>query len=212
MKRLAIIGSGDLAQQIAYLVRTDEKFDVVGYFDDFKESGILINGIPVLGTVADITLKYQLNLFDQLIIGIGYKHMEFKKDLYLRLSPYIPFAKFIHSSCVCDNSVTIGDGSILYPGCIIDQNVTIQENVLVNLGCCISHDGVIGAHSFLSPRVAMAGFVNIGKACIIGINTTIIDNITLADDVQTGGGAVVIKNIVNKGLYVGNPVKFINNQ
>ena len=37
----------------------------------------------------------------------------------------------------------------------------------------------------------------------------IIDNITITDEVQTGGGTIIINDILKKGLYVGNPSRFI---
>ena len=49
----------------------------------------------------------------------------------------------------------------------------------------------------------------IEEKCIIGINSTVIDNITIISNTQLGGGTVVIKNIIQSGLYVGNPQKFI---
>ena len=55
----------------------------------------------------------------------------------------------------------------------------------------------------------MAGFVDIKEQCIIGINSIIIDNISITEGTRTGGGTVVIKNIEEKGLYVGNPARFI---
>jgi UDP-3-O-[3-hydroxymyristoyl] glucosamine N-acyltransferase len=79
----------------------------------------------------------------------------------------------------------------------------------MNISCTVAHDTVIGKHSFLSPSVAIAGFVNVKEQCIIGINSTIIDNITMTAKTQIGGGGVVIKDIDEPGLYVGNPVKFI---
>ena len=97
----------------------------------------------------------------------------------------------------------------ILPGSVLDQNVVIENNVLINVACTISHDSIIKANTFLSPRVVVAGFVTIGERCNIGINSTIIDNISIADDVQTGGGTVVINDLKEQGLYVGNPSRFI---
>jgi acetyltransferase-like isoleucine patch superfamily enzyme len=57
--------------------------------------------------------------------------------------------------------------------------------------------------------VALAGFIKIEELCIIGINATIIDNISIVSKTQIGGGTVVIESVENKGLYVGNPHRFI---
>ena len=118
-------------------------------------------------------------------------------------------AIIIHSSSYVDSSCKIGKGVFILPGCVLDRNVELKDNVLLNTGSVISHDSVVSAHTFLSPAVKIAGFVNIGECCNIGINTTIIDNIEIVANSQTGGGTVVIKNITEPGLYVGNPAKFI---
>lgn len=209
MKRLAIIGSGDLGQLIAYHAVTDKQFDVVGYFDDYREKGTYVGSTVVLGKIENVAEIFDQDGFDCLVMGIGYKHFEHRKKIFNDFWGTIPFATFVHSSCFVDPSCRIGDGTVLLPGGVFDRNVVIGNNVLVNTGACIAHDSVVNAHSFLSPRVAIAGFSTIGECCNIGINSTIIDNIVISDYVQTGGGTVVIKNMNERGVYVGNPAKFI---
>ncbi|MEH1008493.1 acetyltransferase [Winogradskyella sp. ECml5-4] len=209
MKKLAIIGSGDLGQLIAYHARNDKQFEVVGFFDDFTVLNSFVGTIKVIGRISDIEIKYKEKVFDVIICGIGYKHMAFREKLYVELHNKIEFANLIHSSCYVDVSCDIGKGVFMLPGTFLDYNVTIEDNVVVNLSCAIAHDSKIGAHTFLSPRVVIAGFVSVGKRCNIGVNTTVIDNIKVTNDVQTGGGTVVIKNIDKNGLYVGNPSRFI---
>lgn len=205
---LAIIGSGDLGQQIAHHAISDKHFANVVFFDDYTDKQE-VNGYRVIGKTADVSRCYEAGLFNKLLIGVGYNHMGKRKELFEMFADKIPFANIIHSSCWVDSTVELGSGIVVYPGCMLDAHVRIGNNVLINAGGCIAHDTVIGQHSFLSPAVALAGFINIGEQCIIGINTTIIDNITLVPMVRTGGGTVVIKNIETNGLYVGNPAKFI---
>lgn len=209
MKRIAIIGSGHLGQQIAYHIHQDTDDKVVAFFDEFQEKGILIQSIPVKGGNNDVFAEFQKDSFDEVIIAIGYKHLDFKKEIFEELKNRIPFYTFVHSSAFVDSSAKIGQGSIVYPGCVIDQGVEIGENVLLNVSCSVAHDSKVGDNSFLSPCIAVAGFVNIGEQCIIGINTTIIDNINIVPKVQTGGGTVVINNLEQPGLYVGNPARFV---
>ncbi|MEJ5051260.1 acetyltransferase [Chryseobacterium culicis] len=209
MKRIAIIGSGHLGQQILYHIQTDTDDKVVGFFDDFQEKGNTVKNLPILGGKEEITNIFQQDIFDEIIIAIGYKHLEFKKQVFETFKNKIPFYTFIHSTSYIDPSATIGEGSVIYPNCMIDQNVNIGDNVLMNISCTIAHDSWVGNHCFLSPSVAVAGFVSISELCILGINSTIIDNINISEKVQLGGGSVVIKNISESGLYVGNPVRFI---
>ncbi|MEM7186728.1 MAG: acetyltransferase [Bacteroidota bacterium] len=207
MKRLAIIGSGDLGQLIAHHAK--HSHEVVGFFDDFAQPGEIVAGHPVLGALDLIDAKFDEGLFDELIIAIGYKHFDFRASLFERLSTKYDFATLIHPSCSVDPTAQIGKGSCLLPGSVLDRQVRIGPNVLVNVGCTIAHDSSVGAHSFLSPSVSVAGFVDIGTHCNIGIGSVLIDNITIASHVQTGGGTVVIGSLERKGLYVGNPSRFV---
>lgn len=209
MKKLAIIGSGDLGQQIAHHAIESDQFKVVGFFDDFKTTTEQVMGLPILGGTADILSVFQAGGFDELLIGIGYKHLAVKAKLYERFKDKIPFAKLIHRSCHIDSTAVIAEGCVIFPGCIIDQHAELHPNVLLNIGCSISHHTHIGAHSFLSPCVTIAGFVTVNTQCIIGINATLIDNINLCERIQIGGGGVVITDLNQPGLYVGNPVRFI---
>jgi sugar O-acyltransferase (sialic acid O-acetyltransferase NeuD family) len=209
MVRLAIIGAGDLGKQIAYYAEADKQFNVVGFFDDTITKGLFVNDKVVLGSISEVVKSFKKNNFDVLLIAVGYKHMGFRKQLFNELHLKVPFATFVHSSVHRENSSRVGAGSIIFPGVIIDHNVNILENVLVNIGCSVSHDTVIGHHSFLSPRVAIAGFCAIGAQNILGINSTIIDNIKTVDSTQLGAGTVLINTIEKKGLYVGNPSRFI---
>lgn len=208
-KRLAIIGCGELGKSIAHYAINDSNYNVVGYFDDFSPLNSVVNGIKIIGKISDIKKKYDNHLFDEIIIAIGYNHLGFKEELFNSLVNQIKFATIIHTSCFVDESCRIGKGVCLLPGSVLDKNVTIEDNVIVNIGCTIAHDSTIAAHTFISPRVAVAGFVKIGKRCNIGINTTIIDRITINNDVQTGGATVVISDLTQKGLYVGNPSRLI---
>lgn len=208
MKTLAIIGSGHLGQQIAHFAINDGHYNEVIFFDDFNEDDE-VNGFIIKGNTSLIENSFKKNVFDELIIGVGYNHMDARKRFHQKFILTIPFATIVHSSSIVDSTAILGPGTIVYPGSIIDANVIIKDNILINVGCAISHDTIIEPHCFLSPSVALAGFVHIGEQCVLGINSTVIDNIKIANNVQIGGGTVVIKNIEKSGLYVGNPARFI---
>lgn len=211
MKTLAIVGSGDLGTLIAYHAINDKHYDSIVFFDDY-EIETEVNDYKVIGKIKDIESEFLKKKFNEIIIAIGYNHLQFKKELFEKLNAIkIPFANVIHSSSYIDASCKIGKGVFILPGCTLDRNVVIKNNTLLNTACAIAHDTEIGEHCFLSPRAAIAGFTIINELCVIGINSTIIDNITICSKTQVGAGAVVTKNITEPGLYVGIPAKKIKN-
>ena len=209
MKTCAIIGSGDLGQQIAYHVTQNHQYDVAGYFNDFISRGDVVGQFPILGGQDDILPCFDAGAFDVLFIGVGYAHLDFRAAMYDKFEGRIPYGRMIHPSAYVDPSCSVGEGAVIFPGGVLDMNTVLEPNVLLNTGVHIAHDSTIGKHSFLSPAVAVAGFVNIGSCCNIGINTTIIDNIQIASNVQTGGGTTVIRHLTKPGLYVGTPARLV---
>lgn len=205
---VAILGAGDLGRQIAGYAIDDSHYDKVVFFDDFHALE-KVDGHQVVGRVKDLLHHYSNGLFKELIIAIGYKHLDKKAAIYREFHGKIPFGRIVHSSVWASDSATIGEGSVIYPGCIVEAGSFIGPNVLLNIGCSVSHDSSIGAHSFLSPRVAVAGFVDIGESCMLGINSTIIDNLHLVKHTTLGAATVVINHIEKPGLYVGNPARQI---
>jgi len=207
MKRLAIIGSEDLACQIAHLVTDQNLYQISGFFDDFKPKGSYVRNIPILGGIDEIQKGFNDQLFDELLIGIGYKHISFRDDLFERFQMDIPFGSIIHSSSYIDKTVTIGKGTVIFPGCTIDMHVKIGNNCLFYNGCIIAHDSKISSNSIFSPGVKIAGFCDLGKNITLGIGTIVSDHIIIANDVKTGAGAVVVKNLDESGVYIGIPAR-----
>jgi sugar O-acyltransferase (sialic acid O-acetyltransferase NeuD family) len=210
MKRLAIIGSGDLAGQIVHLATDQNLYQISGFFDDFKPKGSSVSNIPILGGIEDVQKGFKDQLFDELIIGIGYKHILFRNELFERFQIDIPFGTIIHSSSYIDKTVSIGKGTVIFPGCTIDMHVKIGNNCLFYNGCIIAHDSKISSNSIFSPGVKIAGFCDLGINTTLGIGTIVSDNITITNDVKTGAGAVVVKNLNESGVYIGIPARKMN--
>lgn len=120
---------------------------------------------------------------------------------------------------------SIGDDSFIGPFVEIQKNTTIGKNTkiqshsficeLVSIGdeCFIGH-GVMFINDLFSEGRPANGNKDFWKNTKIGNNVSIGSNATIlpveiCDHVVIGAGAVVTKNIVESGVYVGNPAKKI---
>ena len=118
---------------------------------------------------------------------------------------------------------SIGDDSFVGPFVEIQKNTTIGKNTkiqshsficeLVSIGdeCFIGH-GVMFINDLFSEGRPANGNKDFWKNTKIGNNVSIGSNATIlpieiCDNVVIGAGAVVTKNIVESGVYVGNPAK-----
>lgn len=210
MNNIAIIGAGDLGQLICHYVQQSSDNNIVGFFDDTKSSSEKVLDLPILGKIQDIRKIHSTGLFDSLVVGVGYSHLNFREELFNSLKADIPFATYIHPSVIFDKSCAFGSGSVILPGCIFDRNVKIGNNIFINIGCSISHDSEVGDHSFFGPGVTVAGFCNVGTKNFIGVGTIIKDNIQTHSLTSTGAGAVLCHSTTVSGTYIGVPAKLKN--
>lgn len=105
--------------------------------------------------------------------------------------------------------VDMGVGNIICPGTILTTDIKLGHHNIFNLNCTIGHDCIIGDFVTMSPGANISGNVTIGNGCYIGTNAVIREKITICDNVVIGAGGVVVKDITEPGVYVGNPVKKI---
>ena len=88
-----------------------------------------------------------------------------------------------------------------YGSIIVNPNARIGRGCQLHGNCCI---GNAGGDSQASPII--------GNNVNMGQGAQILGNITIADDVKIGAGAVVVKSVTTPGVtVVGVPGRIINN-
>lgn len=204
--KLAILGAGELGKLVAHHAINNSKYELVGYYDDFKNEKEF-NGFPVLGKINNVLAGFQQKQFDHIFIAIGYSQMEARGASYLQFKSKIPFANIIHTYSYIDSSCKIGEGVFVLPGCVLDFGVEIGDNVLLNTAVTIAHHTKVGTNSFIAPAVQMAGLIIINENCFVGIGATIKDCINVGKNSIIGAGAVVIKNTREYSTSFGVPAK-----
>ncbi|MFV8346797.1 acyltransferase [Flavobacterium sp. ZB4P13] len=122
---------------------------------------------------------------------------------------------------------TIGNNTFVGPFVEIQKDVKIGDNCkiqshtficeLVEIGdnCFVGHGVVFINDLFTNGKPAMGDKslwkkTKVGNNVSIGSNATILP-VEICDDVVIGAGAVVTKNIIKPGVYIGNPAKLLKN-
>ncbi len=206
VKQIAIIGSSELSRRLIYYFEDTSFGKVVGMFDDYETKGAIKHERPVLGTLNNIEELYKKGVFDEIAIGIGYKHMKSRKEIYDDLKKaMIPLATFIHPSSHIESSATIKEGAIVLVNCTVDMNARLEENIFLSSSCFISHDVTINAHTYCAPALNIAGGTEVGECCFLGINTTTIDGIKIGMNSKTAAGSVITRDVPSNVLVAGVP-------
>ena len=100
----------------------------------------------------------------------------------------------------------IGDDTRIQSHTFICEKVNIGSNCFISHGVMFINDlfknGKINRNSATFKKTI------IGNNVIIGSNATILP-VKINDNIVIGAGAVVTKNLIKKGIYAGNPAKFL---
>ena len=205
-KKVALIGSGELARRLITYVKETDFASIAGMFDDYEPKDSKKYGCPLLGPLDAILELYKEKFFDEVMIAIGYAHFSFRKRIFGKMAEKgVPVATFVHPTAYIADSATVGKGSIILVNSTVEMEAHIGENVFLSSNSQISHDVTIGDHSYLAPSQSIAGNSKIGECCFLGIGTTTINGIVIGDRVIAGAGAVITKNVPSDVLVAGVP-------
>jgi len=196
VKKIGILGAGAFAREIyCYLEQHFSKFSIVEYVDIkcFSE----IDSTVFYGRTHDKVsndIEYVCGVSDPLL-----------KQKFYDLGPMLHEPVLLSS--FCGRCVKVGYGSIVCHGSILTTNISIGIMATINLNCTVGHDVVIGDFFNSAPGVNISGNVTIGNRVSIGTNACIREGVCICDDVTIGMGAVVVKDITEPGVYIGNPAR-----
>lgn len=211
MKEIAIYGAGGFGREVELLIKDINKvrpeYEVIGYLDDSKRPGELVNGKPILGGI-----EYLNSVDKPLCIALSIADPKIRQAIVDQTkNPLISFPTLIHPNCVIgdDRFIHVGKGCIICAGSIVTVNIKIKDFVIINLMCTVGHDTVIEDFCSFMPSVNISGEVHVEKGVYVGTGAKIINQIEIGDNTIIGAGAVVTKSLPSSCTAVGVPAKVI---
>lgn len=106
---------------------------------------------------------------------------------------------------------------------LIEGNVSIGDNVTVKSGVQIWDGTNIGNNVFIGPNASFTNDIfprskvypeqfngiTVKDGASIGANATVLPGITVGEKAMIGAGAVVVKDVPDYAVVVGNPAKIV---
>ena len=206
---LISIGASGASRSAIFLAERIKKDQLKGFLDNRIVSD-LDNHLKFLGTFADC-LEYK-KIGCKFITGIGsdksFKNKETKlKDLGLLPTD---FETLVSDNCFIENSINkLGDGIILFDHSFIGYDVSIGDLTIIGAKAYLGHETEVGSYSIIGPKVTISGNVKIEKNVYIGAGTVIRDHVAIVSGTLIGCGSVVTKDIIEPGIYFGNPATLL---
>lgn len=91
------------------------------------------------------------------------------------------------------------------------QNTRIGPGTKIDYNCHIAHNVNIGNDCLIIAGTILGGSVTIGNNCYLGIGCMIKNKVKIGNNVTIGMGAVVLKDVPDNYVMIGNPAKFLRN-
>lgn len=202
-KKVVIIGAGGHAKVIADII--EKSGDIVyGFLDDNIEEGTaIIKDYKVLGKVSEC--DYLQSDYKDLyfIIAIGNNYT--RKCIYERYT--LNYYTAIHPNAIIGMESIIKEGTAIMANACINANAQIGKNCIINTGAIVEHDDIIEDYVHISPNATICGTVKVGAFTHIGAGAIVKNNLEITEDCIIGVGAAVVRNIKEKGTYIGVPSK-----
>ena len=119
------------------------------------------------------------------------------------------YFKAIHKQTAVAKSVTIDEGTVVMPMVVINAGAVIGKHCIINSASVVEHDCVLEDYVHISPNVALAGNVTVGEGTHIGIGSCVIQGISIGKWATIGAGSVIINDVPDYAVVVGNPGRII---
>ena len=205
---LAIYGAGGFGRELALMVEqinADQKrWRVIGFFDDGKTAGGVVDDIELLGGIDALNawstpLSVVIALADPAVrAGVVMKIKNEHVDFPVMIHPLSSAGSFRNS---------YGKGTVITAGSILTTGIELKDFVIVNLASTIGHDVKIGSYTSVMPGCNISGGVAIGEGNLIGTGAQVLQCLSIGNHCKIGAGAVVTRSLESGKTFVGIPAR-----
>lgn len=211
MEKIIIIGCGQHANVVLYNIKSQGKYEVLGFFDsNCDKVGAEIHGLKVLECYKKCDLKELIHKYKTNKFFIGFGNMKYRKHVYEEfVNAGWEAVNIYHPDAVISQEAKIGKGVLIEAGCLITPNPIIGDNVVVNTGSQVNHDNIIGSHVYIASGVVLSGGVTIEENTLIDDGVIVTLGRRIGANCIIGAGSIVTKNFEDNVVVYGTPAKVI---
>lgn len=199
-----------MAKMAYYYFTNDSEYEVAAFTVNQRYiTDELFQGLPVV-PLEDIESRYPPRDY-RMFVAMGYRQMnKLRAQKYYEVKARgYELVSYVSSRCSFLTTHPIGDNCMILEDNTIQPFVKIGSNTVFWSGNHIGHEAVIDDHCFITSHVVISGFVHVHSYCFLGVNASIRDAITIAPETLVGAGAIIMKDTVEKGVYLpSRPVLF----
>ncbi|MDT0685263.1 acetyltransferase [Autumnicola psychrophila] len=210
---VVVFGAGPHGRVIIDILQDQPEYKIVGVIDSVQTIGSEFYGYEVIGRQNELKALCDKYNFHSGIVGLGDNYSREKVVLEIQeRNDNFNFINAISKFSFLSPSISIGVGNAIMPGVVINSESIISNHCLLNTNSVLEHDSVMENFASLSVGVKTGGLCKFGKYSAMSIGSTILDRITIGENVVVGAGSLVTKDLESHGLYYGSPAKRIRDR
>lgn len=216
MKKLVILGGSGIGMIAASVAESLGHYEIVGFLNDAVPVGSEIGKykkIPVIGKTEDV----ESYLKDNCYFFIAYVGLQNEKATFHKIEslsiPSDRFATLIHHTAIIPKGYAkIGNGCLFSPLSQLSPDTTISDNCILLPNSFVGHDSTLERFAHVATNGVVGANVLVGKAVHVGSNATIREKVKIGDFSLIGAGSVVLADVPENSVVVGNPGKILRNR
>jgi len=187
--------------------------NVAALFDNNVSSKPSLPGVPLIfgesGFIQWVESKASISDYSGLVAIGGCRGLERIGLQKLMEKAGVRIGNLVHPSASVCVSATIGKGTQILAQAVVSSDVVIGESCIINHCASVDHECILGNGVHLAPRATLCGCVHVGDRVFVGAGATIIPRINIGAGAIIGAGAVVIRDVAENSVMVGNPARFL---
>ena len=201
MKKIAIVGAGGNARELADILRALPEFQALGFLADMQGQ----YDSPLLG---DFDWP-AANEVDAFAMGVGDPNTRLRVgQLLISRYPKVEWPVIVHPTAYVGNGVKLARGVVVCVRAIATTNIEVAEFAQLNFGCTVGHETRIGPGCLINPGANISGGVELGRSVLVGTGSQILQYVKVGDEARIGAGAVVTRDVPPGVTAVGVPARW----
>jgi len=203
-------GSGQIVTSVIEDInRRNDDWKILGYLNDFEEIGTLIGSYPVVGRTVEAIDYSSRGVY----LHYAMRNAKFARQRIERFKQMgIPdecFATFIHPNTQLSGNRGIGHGSLLRAQVFLSFGAQVGNHNHLYANAVIGHDSTISDYAWITNSVAVGARCLIKEGAHLGTNCSLREDVTIGRYAIVGIGAVILNDVADFEIVVGNPGRVI---
>lgn len=203
MKPLLLVGGGGHCKSVIDVAES-AGFTIKGILDIPENVGKDVLGYPIIGTDNDIP-QYVSDV--DFIVTVGFIK---NPNLRIRIHESIKevgghLATIIASTAYVSKYASIKEGTVIMHHAMVNAGAEIGYGCIINTYSNIEHDAIIGDYCHISTGAMVNGDCKVGNHTFLGSQSVMVNGVSILEGCVIAAGSMIRKDLLQKGIYSGNP-------